>query len=43
MKRMLAFLLSALMITAISADDYNPGADFNIENTLMFHGDANLW
>ncbi|HIF28758.1 MAG TPA: hypothetical protein EYQ40_09605, partial [Candidatus Marinimicrobia bacterium] len=42
MKRMLAFLLSALMITAISADDYNPGADFNIENTLMFHGDANF-
>ena len=42
MKRMLAFLLSALMITAISADDYRPGADFKIENKLMFHGDANF-
>jgi hypothetical protein len=30
------------MITAISADDYRPGADFKIENKLMFHGDANF-
>ena len=42
MKRMLTFFLSVLMISAISADDYQPGADFNVENKLMFHGDANF-
>ena len=42
MKRMLTFFLSVLMISAISADDYQPGADFNVENKLMFHGDPNF-
>ena len=42
MKKMLVSFLSVLMITALTADDYHPGADFKVENQLMFHGDANF-
>ena len=42
MKRTITFFISALMITAISADDYEPGGDFKVENKLSFHGDANF-
>jgi flagellar hook assembly protein FlgD len=42
MKKTLTFFFSALMITAIFAEDYQAGADFKIENKLMFHGDANF-
>ena len=42
MKKVIVSFLSVLMITALTADDYLPGADFKVENQLMFHGDANF-
>ena len=42
MKKVIVSFLSVLMITALTADDYQPGADFKVENQLMFHGDANF-
>ena len=42
MKKMLILFLSTLLVSAIIAEDYHPGADFTVENKLMFHGDANF-
>ena len=42
MKRMLTFFLSALMVSAVLADEYQAGADFHVANKLMFHGDPNF-
>ena len=39
MKKMLILFLSTLLVSAVFAEDYHPGADFTVANKLMFHGD----
>ena len=42
MRKMLMIIASVLIVSSIFAEDYNPGADFHVDATWYFNGDANF-